>query len=82
MPLMRTQLTKTVKLLDVELTVTGFYYPAYLGTMEQPPEPASFDITKVEYNGDELMELLDVVESLKGKFYEKLEEEVLSVIEQ
>lgn len=49
---MKTTITKTIN--EVTLTLEGNFYPATLGSWEEPPEPASFEPEKIyiQKNGD------------------------------
>lgn len=62
---------------DVEITVVGFYSPAYAGRMYypdgsgEPPEPASFEIDKILIC--EETDIMPLFEEMPQKFWDKLE---------
>jgi hypothetical protein len=41
--------TVTVSHDSGQLTITGYYAPAFHGTMQVPPEPALFEVTEAAY---------------------------------
>lgn len=44
---------------DLELDVSGTFYGGSFGSYEQPPEPREFEIEKVEFNGNTIIQLLE-----------------------
>lgn len=55
---MRGYKTVTISYNGEELDILGYYYPYYMGTMEQPPENEDFEIETIIYKGQDVTDLV------------------------
>ena len=69
-----THTTKATIILEIDVDVTGVFYKEIGATYLTPPEPAYFEILKVEYEGIDITKLLDA-----AKYdFESMEEDIIN----
>lgn len=65
--------TKATIILEIDVDVTGVFHKEIGATYLTPPEPACFEIQKVEYEGIDITKLLDAA----NFDFEQMEQDVL-----
>lgn len=65
--------THTIKYQDIDFTIEGTYIPGEIGSWEQPPYPAEFEIENIFIADQDVTQLLteDSIRELEELVFEK-----------